>query len=154
MVKGLLYAWIALVLVCIGLTAKAVRAEPIVTESTSKAETTVHSPPPSAISPAITTINSKMCSSGVSGAVQTQILGMSFGSTVRDENCELILKAETLFNMQMKTAAIAVMCQDPAVWWGMWDAGTPCPVQGKVGNEAKEYWQMYPTMTPDRPVKK
>jgi hypothetical protein len=126
-------------------------AQPIVTESTSKSETTVKSPPPSAISPSITTINNKMCSSGVAAAVQTQIFGISMGTTVRDSNCEMIIKAESLFNMQMKTAAVSVMCQDSAIWWAMWDAGTFCPVEGKVGVEAKNYWLNNEAMIPTRP---
>ena len=125
------------------------KAQPIVTESTSK--TKVESPPPSAISPSITTINNKMCSSGVAAAVQTQIFGISMGTTVTDKNCEMIIKAESLFNMQMKTAAVSVMCQDSANWWGMWDAGTYCPVEGKVGIEAKNYWLDNPNMIPARP---
>jgi hypothetical protein len=127
-------------------------AEPIVTDSTSRAETTVKSPPPSAISPNITTINNKNCSTGISGATQTQILGISFGATVKDSNCEMIVKAESLFMMQMKTAAVSVMCQDSAIWWGMWDAGTYCPVEGMVGVQAKDYWLANPKMIPDRPV--
>jgi len=126
-------------------------AQPIVTDSTSKSETTVKSPPPSAISPSITTINNKMCSSGVAAAVQTQIFGISMGTTVRDSNCEMIIKAESLFNMQMKTAAVSVMCQDSAIWWAMWDAGTFCPVEGKVGIEAKNYWLNNEAMIPTRP---
>jgi len=133
-----------------GVTAVAM-AQPIVTDSTSRAETTVKSPPPSAISPSITTINNKMCSSGVAAAVQTQIFGISMGTTVRDSNCEMIIKAESLFNMQMKTAAVSVMCQDSAIWWAMWDAGTFCPVEGKVGIEAKNYWLDNTALIPTRP---
>jgi hypothetical protein len=133
-----------------GITAVAL-AQPIVTESTSNSRTKVESPPASAIAPAITVINNKNCSTGMSGAAQTQILGISFGTTVTDKNCEMIIKAESLFNMQMKTAAVSVMCQDAANWWGMWDAGTYCPVEGKVGNEAKEYWLANPNMMPKRP---
>jgi hypothetical protein len=146
--KALLYLWGALVLFCMGCVAY---AQPIVTDSTSKSQTKVESPPPSAISPSITTINNKMCSSGVAAAVQTQIFGISMGTTVRDANCEMIIKAETLFNMQMKTAAVSVMCQDSANWWGMWDAGTYCPVEGFVGKEAKEYWLANPNLIPARP---
>jgi hypothetical protein len=133
-----------------GVTAVAM-AQPIVTDSTSKSETTVKSPPPSAISPSITTINNKMCSSGVAAAVQTQIFGISMGTTITDKNCEMIIKAESLFNMQMKTAAVSVMCQDAAIWWAMWDAGTFCPVEGKVGVEAKNYWLDNTALIPDRP---
>jgi len=147
--RAMLYLWVGLVLVCLSYVP--VHAQPIVTESTSKSETTVKSPPPSAISPSITTINNKMCSSGVAAAVQTQIFGISMGTTITDKNCEMIIKAESLFNMQMKTAAVAVMCQDANNWWGMWDAGTPCPVEGKVGVEAKNHWLDNPNMIPTRP---
>jgi hypothetical protein len=34
----------------------------------------------------------------------------------------------------------------------MWDAGTPCPVEGKVGVEAKNYWLDNPAMIPPRPT--
>ena len=62
-------------------------AEPIVTESTTNStvttngqtETTVKSPPASAISPNINTSNCDLCTVGVAGAVQTQILGISAG---------------------------------------------------------------------------
>jgi hypothetical protein len=73
------------------------------------------------------------------------------GSSVTDKNCEMIIKAESLFNMQMKTAAVSVMCQDAAIWWAMWDAGTFCPVEGKVGVEAKNYWLNNEAMIPTRP---
>ena len=64
-------------------------ADPIVTESTSNSTvktetdttTTVKSAPPSAISPSIGGSNSDLCTVGVSGAVQTQILGVSTGQT-------------------------------------------------------------------------
>jgi hypothetical protein len=147
--KGLLYIWVGLVIVCLSYVPA--HAQTIVTDSTSKSETTVKSPPPSAISPGITTINNKMCSSGVAAAVQTQIFGISMGTTVRDANCEMIIKAESLFNMQMKTAAVSVMCQDSAIWWAMWDAGTFCPVEGKVGVEAKNYWLDNTALIPTRP---
>ena len=46
-------------------------------------DTTINSPPPSAISPQISASNSDLCTVGVAGAVQTQILGISAGRTVR-----------------------------------------------------------------------
>lgn len=123
-------------------------ADPIVTESTSnstintngKTETTVKSPPPSAISPSINVNNSDLCTVGVAGAVQTQILGISAGSTVRDLNCERLKNAKTLYDMGMKVAAVSVMCQDERVFNAMMMAGTPCPYEGKIGGEAAELW--------------
>lgn len=127
------------------------KAQPIVTESTSKSETTVKSPPPSAISPNITTINNIMCSSGVSAAVQTQIFGISTGTTVRDYNCEQVLLSRDLSALQMKAPAAALLCFDARVWWAMWDGGVPCPIEGKINKEAKEHWLANPQLIPDRP---
>ena len=101
-----------------------VYADPIVTESTSNStvttkgdnKTTVKSPPPSAISPSINSSNSDLCTVGISGAVQTQILGISGGSTVRDLNCERLKLAKTIYDMGMKVAAVSVMCQDDRVF--------------------------------------
>ena len=121
-------------------------AEPIVTDSTSRTEstsnstTTVKSPPPTAVAPAVTTINNDVCATAASGAVQTQILGISMGGTVRDMNCERIKLSKNLYDMGMKVAAVATLCQDDRVFQAMLDAGTPCPVNGKIGAEAKEIW--------------
>lgn len=122
--------------------------DPIITDSTSNStvttigsnETTVKSPPPSAISPSINSSNSDLCTVGVSGAVQTQILGLSTGATVRDLNCERLKNAKVLYDMGMKVAAVSVMCQDPRVFTSMMMAGTPCPYDGKIGAEAAELW--------------
>ena len=124
--------------------------EPIVIESKTTStvttngsmETTVKSPPPSAISPQIISNgNSDLCTFGVAGAVQTQILGISMGSTIRDENCEKLKNAKTLYDMGMKVAAVSVMCQDQRVFDAMMDAGTPCPYNGLIGDEAKQAWE-------------
>ena len=123
-------------------------AEPIVTDSTSKSysetnsnsTTTIKSPPPTAVAPAITTINNDVCATAASGAVQTQILGISMGGTTRDMNCERIKLSKNLYDMGMKVAAVATLCQDDRVFKAMLDAGTPCPIQGKIGEQAKELW--------------
>jgi hypothetical protein len=135
-------------------------AQTIVTDSTSnsnststtysKTETTVHTPPPSAIAPAITSINNDLCVVGASGAVQTQIFGMSFGSTTRDMNCERIKLAKNLYDMGMKVAAVATLCQDRRVFDAMMSAGTPCPVDGKIGVDAKAYWEENPDKIPTK----
>lgn len=134
-------------------------AEPIVTESTSnsnvttntngKMETTVKSPPPSAVSPSISVTNSDLCTVGVSGAVQTQILGISTGQTVRDLNCERLKNAKVLYDMGMKVAAVSVMCGDTRVFNAMEMAGTPCPFMGKIGDEAKALWDKNPELRPE-----
>jgi hypothetical protein len=105
-------------------------------------ETTINSPPPSAISPQISTSNSDLCTVGVAGAVQTQILGISAGRTVRDMNCEKLKGAKALYNMGMKVAAISRLCQDSRVFDAMLNAGTPCPYMGLVGDKARVAWEM------------
>ena len=116
------------------------------TDSTSRSitennsTTTVKSPPPTAVAPAVTTINNDVCAVAASGAVQTQILGFSMGGTRRDLNCERIKLSKNLFDMGMKVAAVATLCQDERVFAAMLAAGTPCPVDGKIGAQAKEEW--------------
>ena len=83
-----------------------IKSESTVT-STGTMETTINSPPPSAISPQISTSNSDLCTVGVAGAVQTQILGISAGRTVRDMNCEKLKNAKTMYDMGMKVAAVS-----------------------------------------------
>lgn len=124
-------------------------AEPIVTDSTSRSTTdstsnsttTVKSPPPTAVAPAITVINSDVCAVGYSGAAQTQILGISFGGTQTDKNCERLKLARSIYDMGMKVAAVSVMCQDERVFTAMMNAGTPCPVDGKIGDQARTIWE-------------
>lgn len=127
-------------------------AEPIVTESTSNStittngsmETTVKSPPPSAISPQFSAGNNNdLCTVGVAGAVQTQILGISAGTTFTEENCVRLKKSKTLYDMGMKVAAVSVMCQDKAVFDAMMMAGTPCPYNGQIGDAARIGWESH-----------
>jgi len=124
-------------------------AEPIVTDSTTKSTvhttgsvtTTLKSPPPSAISPSLGGNNSDSCTVGVAGAVQTQILGISAGTTSRDLNCERLKNAKTLYDMGMKVAAVSVLCQDLRVFDAMLMAGTPCPYNGIIGADARIAWE-------------
>jgi len=118
-----------------------IKSESTVT-STGSMDTTINSPPPSAISPQISTSNSDLCTVGVAGAVQTQILGISAGRTVRDMNCEKLKNAKTMYDMGMKVAAVSVMCQDERVFDAMLNAGTPCPKNGLVGDKARLAWEM------------
>ena len=124
-------------------------ADPIVTESTSTVTTNgamttkVESPPPSAIAPQLSTgSNSNLCVTPAGGAVQTQILGISIGSTFESEHCQMLLESKTLYDMGMRVAAVSRLCQTPKVWQAMMDAGTPCPINGAIGDEAKVEWEI------------
>ena len=43
----------------------------------------------------------------------------------------------------MKVAAVATMCQDRRVFDAMLAAGTPCPYEGKIGEQAKASWAKF-----------
>ena len=94
-------------------------ADPIVTNSTADSKvtsntttkTTIRTNPPSAISPSINASGSDLCTVGVAGAVQTQIIGISTGQVYNDENCVRLKNAKVLYDMGMKVAAVALMCQ-------------------------------------------
>ena len=99
-------------------------------------------PPPTAVAPTMMSGgNTDLCSTGTSGSVQTQIFGVSSGGTVRDMNCERLKLSKTLYDMGMKVAAVATMCQDRRVFDAMMAAGTPCPYEGKIGVQAKVEWE-------------
>jgi hypothetical protein len=142
--------WVTLVIPTV------VKADPIVTQSTSTSAVTtstdtntrIRTNPPSAISPSINSSNSDLCAMGVSGAVQTQILGISTGRTYRDLNCERLKIASKLYDMGMKVAAVSVMCQDWRTYDAMEKAGTPCPIAGLIGTDAAAEWQKNPRLKP------
>jgi len=108
-----------------------------------------NSTPPTANSPSVVVNNSDVCKTAVAGAVQTQILGISSGMTVTDENCERIKLSRSLYAMGMKVAAISTLCADSRVWDSMHMAGTPCPYMGSIGNDAKEGWLSNMDMIPE-----
>ena len=108
--------------------------------------------PPTASSPSVVVNNSDVCKTAVAGAVQTQILGISSGITVTDENCERIKLARSLYASGMKVASVSILCQDPRVWDSMTMAGTPCPYMGSIGQDAETGWKENMDMIPEGSV--
>jgi len=108
--------------------------------------------PPTANSPSVVVNNSDVCKTAVAGAVQTQILGISSGITVTDENCERIKLARSLYASGMKVASVSILCQDPRVWDSMAMAGTPCPYMGSIGQDAETGWKENMDMIPEGSV--
>ena len=108
--------------------------------------------PPTANSPSVVVNNSDVCKTAVAGAVQTQILGISSGITVTDENCERIKLARSLYASGMKVASVSILCQDPRVWDSMAMAGTPCPYMGSIGVDAETGWKENMDMIPEGSV--
>ena len=81
--------------------------------------------------------------------MQTQILGISSGITVTDENCERIKLSRSLYSMGMKVAAVSTLCADPRVFDAMYMAGTYCPYMGAIGEDAEKGWKENPDMVPE-----
>ena len=52
----------------------------------------------------------------------------------------------------MKVAAVAILCQDERVFESMIQAGTPCPIDGRIGKEAIKLWNKYDHERPDYKV--
>jgi hypothetical protein len=118
-------------------------------DSTQKVTQRIKTAPPSAIAPSIMSYSQDLCTTGASSAVQTQFFGVSTGRSVRDENCERLKNSKALYDMGMKVAAVALLCENPGVWRSMMQAGTPCPYKGKIGEEARIAWEQNPEERPD-----
>ena len=108
--------------------------------------------PPTASAPSVVVNNSDVCKSAYSAGIQTGIVGMASGVTVADENCERIKLSRSLYGMGMKVAAISMLCQDARVFDAMMSAGTPCPYEGKIGDEAKQQWTLNPNKIPSESI--
>ena len=80
-------------------------------------------------------------SMGASGAysdicVVVRAGGISGGVHVEDKNCQRIKLSRALAQLGMKISATAMLCQDLRVFKSMIAAGSPCPINGKIGDEA------------------
>ncbi len=117
--------------------------------ATQKVTQRIKTAPPSAVSPSIMSYSQDLCTTGASAAVQTQIFGVSAGKSVRDENCERLKNSKALYDMGMKVAAVALLCQDEKVFRAMEQSGSPCPYKGKIGAEAQKAWDQNPEDRPD-----
>ena len=109
----------------------------------------IRSSPPSAAAPSYNAMTQDVCAVGVSAGIQTFGVGLSGGKHVIDENCERLKLARILNDFGMKVAAVAILCQDERVFESMIQAGTPCPIDGKIGKEAKALWSKYDHERPD-----
>lgn len=144
---------VIVLLVCFGMmwamTSNKAHAETNTVTSTVTGTTTVDKTPSTATAPNVIINNQDVCSTGVGAAVQTQILGIAGGATIRDLNCERLKLSRALYGMGMKVGAVALLCQDPRVFEAMEMAGTPCPYMGKIGIEAAKAWAENPEKRPD-----
>jgi len=117
------------------------------TNSTSNSN--IKSAPPTASSPSYNSMTQDVCAVGGSLGVQTFGFGVSGGKHFIDKNCERLKLARILNDFGMRVAAVAILCQDERVFESMISAGTVCPIDGKIGNEAMALWSRYGHERPD-----
>ena len=143
--------WLKIIAISVILILVSMWTKPILAADTNTVSSTVvtNNTPPTADSPSVVVNNSDVCKTAVAGAVQTQILGISSGMTVTDENCERIKLSRSLYSMGMKVAAVSTLCADPRVFDAMYMAGTYCPYMGAIGEDAEKGWKENPDMVPE-----
>tara|TARA_R110000764_G_scaffold167653_1_gene254809 strand:+ start:335 stop:973 length:639 start_codon:yes stop_codon:yes gene_type:complete len=119
------------------------------TTTNSTSNSNVKSAPPTASAPSYNSMTQDVCAVGISAGIQTFGIGISGGKHSVDKNCERLKLARILNDFGMKVAAVAILCQDERVFESMIQAGTPCPIDGKIGKEAKQLWSKYDHERPD-----
>ena len=117
------------------------------TNNTSNSD--IRSAPPSAGAPSYNSMTQDVCAVGASAGLQTFGIGVSGGKHFIDKNCERLKLARILNDFGMKVAAVAILCQDERVFESMIQAGTPCPIDGRIGKEAMKLWEKYDFERPD-----
>ena len=120
--------------------------------TTNTTNSDIRSSPPSAAAPSYNSMTQDVCAVGASAGIQTFGVGISGGKHFIDKNCERLKLARILNDFGMKVAAVAILCQDERVFESMIQAGTPCPIDGKIGKEAKALWSKYDHERPDYKV--
>ncbi len=107
------------------------------TNNSTNAETAVNS----ASAPSMSVYGQDSCVIPLSAGWSVIGFSGSFGSYIRDSQCERRKASAVLAKLGMKVASISLMCQDKNVWQAMMDAGTPCPIDGLIGDKAKQRWK-------------
>ena len=119
------------------------------TTTSSTTNSNIKSAPPNASAPSYNSMTQDVCAVGASVGIQTFGVGLSGGKHFIDKNCERLKLARILNDFGMKVAAVAILCQDERVFESMIQAGTPCPIDGKIGKDALALWTKYDFERPD-----
>ena len=117
--------------------------------TTNSTTSNIRSSPPTAGAPSYNSMTQDVCAVGASAGLQTFGVGISGGKHFIDKNCERLKLARILNDFGMKVAAVAMLCQDERVFESMIQAGTPCPIDGKIGKDALALWTKYDFERPD-----
>jgi hypothetical protein len=81
---------------------------------------------PSVNGPPLTTSNDT-CMGSTSGSLNIAGLGIGGGTTWTDDNCKMLKNSRELWNMGMKAAALALMCNDDLNQDALFMTGYKCP---------------------------
>ena len=117
--------------------------------TTNTTNSDIKSSPPQAAAPSYNSMTQDVCAVGISAGIQTFGIGVSGGKHTIDKNCERLKLARILNDFGMKVGAVALLCQDERVFEAMIQAGTPCPIDGKIGKDAMSLWSKYDHERPD-----
>jgi hypothetical protein len=117
------------------LTTSLVHAQSTVMEMNYKGQ-----PVPAAMAPSMSAFSQDVCGIPVSGAISSTVIGVSGGTVYTDSNCERIKLAKTLNDLGLKVSAVAILCADDRVWDAMMMSGSPCPIDGLIGDAARNEW--------------
>ena len=103
----------------------------------------------SAVAPSMGSINK--CSMAVSGSVSSTFVGVSGGKHYEDRTCALLSKAQMVYQFGLKVGALSILCLEETgeIFKALWYADNICPINGKLGDEAKAEWLKYPELIPN-----
>jgi len=96
--------------------------------------------PPNSYAPSVSAFGNDLCRTGISGGANNGIIALSGGITIIDETCEKIKLSRQLDSIGLKVAAVAILCQDDRVFKAMLQAGSPCSINGAIGDAALQAW--------------
>ena len=119
------------------------------TTTNSTSNSNIRSAPQTSSAPSYNSMTQDVCAVGASAGLQTFGVGISGGKHFIDKNCERLKLSRILNDFGMKVAAVAILCQDERVFESMIQAGTPCPIDGKIGKDALALWDKYDHERPD-----
>lgn len=90
---------------------------------------------PSMMGPNLTTSNDT-CMGSSSGAISAPGIGVALGSTWTDTNCVRLKNARELWNMGMRAASVAMLCNDAEIRSALEVTGYKCPTAENKSTKA------------------
>tara|TARA_R110000787_G_scaffold127089_1_gene238417 strand:- start:115 stop:720 length:606 start_codon:yes stop_codon:yes gene_type:complete len=113
-----------------------------VTSNTTTSTTTSNSATAAAPANAPSTqiYSSNSCTIAWSSSISTITFGLAGSGYYHDPFCERRLLSKQLFSFGLRVGALSLLCQDPNVRRALYESGSYCPINSKIGLEAKAEW--------------